>query len=97
MLTGDMKKLLNKKVKLPQEILQEIEDNIDMNSKKNQIHCKICSHVFPKKYHAQRHVKIEMGYHEYRCSLCNFLSNTTANVAYHYATRHGIPKDLVDK
>ena len=95
MLTGDMKKLLNKKVKLPKEILQEIEDNIDMNSRKNKIYCKICSHVFPKKYHAQRHVRIEMGYHDYRCSFCNFLSNTTANVTYHYATRHGIPKDWV--
>ena len=33
--------------------------------------------------------------YDYRCSFCNYLSNTTVSIYHHYATRYGIPKDWV--
>ena len=57
--------------------------------------CKICSTSFGKRYNAHRHTKIEMGYHEYRCSFCNYLSNSTNCIYQHYVSRHGIPKDWI--
>ena len=72
-LTDQMKKKLIKKVNLPEDISQEIDQEIQ--EMKDSFLCKICSNSFRRKYCAYRHTKIEMGYHEYRCSFCNYLSN----------------------
>ena len=92
-LTDQMKKKLIKKVNLPEDISQEIDQEIQ--EMKDSFLCKICSNSFSRKYCAYRHTKIEMGYHEYRCSFCNYLSNSTNCVYHHYVTRHGIPKDWI--
>ena len=88
-----MKKKLIKKVNLPEDISQEIDQEIQ--EMKDSFLCKICSNSFRRKYCAYHHTKIEMGYHEYRCSFCNYLSNSTNCVYHHYVTRHGIPKDRI--
>ena len=92
-LTDQMKKKLIKKVNLPEDISQEIDQEIQ--EMKDSFLCKICSNSFSRRYSAYRHTKIEMGYHEYRCSFCNYLSNSTNCVYHHYVTRHGIPKDWI--
>ena len=92
-LTDQMKKKLIKKVNLPEDISQEIDKEIQ--EMKDSFLCKICSNSFSRRYFAYRHTKIEMGYHEYRCSFCNYLSNSTNCVYHHYVTRHGIPKDWI--
>ena len=92
-LTDGMKKMLIQRVQLPRDIRKEIDQEIQET--KNKFICKICSNSFDKKYHAQCHTTIEMGYYDYRCSFCNYLSNTTVSIYHHYATRHGIPKDWV--
>ena len=92
-LTDDMKKKLINKVKLPKEVIQEIDRNIKQTT--NNFMCKLCSNSFHKRYAAQRHTKIEMGYHEYRCSFCNYLSNTTTCIYHHYVGRHGIPREWI--
>ena len=92
-LTDKMKKMLIQRIQLPRDIRKEIDQQIQET--KNKFICKICSNSFDKKYHAQHHTKIEMGYYDYRCSFCNYLSNTTVCIYQHYASRHGIPKDWV--
>ena len=93
MLTDQMKKKLIKKVNLPEDVCDKVYEKIQ--EMKDNFVCKICSNSYNKRYHAQRHIKIEMGYHEYRCSFCNYLSNTINAIYQHYVSRHGIPKDWI--
>ena len=92
-LTDNIKKKLIKKVSLPKEVIQEIDQNIQPTT--NKFLCKLCSYSFNKRYAAHRHARIEMGYHEYRCSFCNYLSNTTICIDQHYVNRHGVPRKWI--
>ena len=92
-LTDRMKRKLIKKVNLPEDICDKIDEEIQ--EMKDNFVCKICSNSFTNRYHAQRHTKIEMGYQDYRCSFCNYLSNTTYAIYHHYVSTHGIPKDWI--
>ena len=93
-LTTNMKKLLTKTIKLPSEVNQKIEKKIKYISDE-EYRCRICLTNFKKIYNAIRHVRIELGYKENRCSFCNFMANSTSPIYKHYATHHGIPKEWI--
>ena len=93
-LTTNMKKFLTKTIKLPSEVNQKIEKKIKYISDE-EYRCRICFTNFKKKYNAIRHVRIELGYKENRCSFCNFMANSTSPIYKHYATHHGIPKEWI--
>ena len=93
-LTTNMKKFLTKTIKLPSEVNQKIEKKIKYISDE-EYRCRICFTNFKKKYNAIRHVRIELGYKENRCSFCNFMANSTSPIYKHYATYHGIPKEWI--
>ena len=92
-LTTEMKKKLTTPIKLPKRIVQEIDDNISEINGEYQ--CNLCSTIFNKRYPATRHVRIELGYKEHRCSYCNYMSNTTSMIYRHYGNNHGIPKEWI--
>ena len=93
-LTTNMKKLLTKTIKLPSHVNNTIEKKIKYLSDEA-YRCQICYVIFKKKYNAIRHVRIELGYKENRCSFCNFMANSTLPIYRHYATNHGIPKEWI--
>ena len=73
--------------------MQEIDDNISEINGEYQ--CNLCSTIFNRRYPATRHVRIELGYKEHRCSYCNYMSNTTSVIYRHYGNNHGIPKEWI--
>ena len=68
MFTDEMKKKMVKVISLPQEVMKEINQEIEHRDENGAtpFHCTICSQFFKKQYFAQRHVKIELGYSQYR-------------------------------
>ena len=93
-LTTNMKKLLTKTIKLQSDVNQRIEKKSSIFRMKNIIVIFVLL-FSKKKYNAIRHVRIELGYKENRCSFSNFMANSTSPIYKHYATNYGIPKEWI--
>ena len=94
-LTSNMKKRMMTAIVLPDEVIKEIDHKIEEIDNGSEFRCTICSKSFKQHYYAQRHVKTELGYCDYRCSFCNVVSNTPRIIYNHYAMSHGVPQQWI--
>ena len=93
-LSLDMKEKLYEKIQYP----AELEEMIDAKAVKHgvkEFSCRDCTRNPPfkakRKREVIRHIMIELGYFNFRCSLCDEKSNNTKSIVHHYASTHGVP------
>ena len=100
-LTSRMRDQLKENINLPDVVTEKINNCIGMTkiNQKPAYFCKVCNmkspYNHPKRAICARHVRIHLGYSLYRCSVCDFITNTTNRVYSHYVAKHGMPREWI--